>query len=450
MPGRMEPGGAVELAVRFAEEMGAGEAEAYAERMRGVSATVNAGAVRSVEAFSDEGIGVRVVVDGGTGFAYATGLDEKSIRIAVEEALRAARAAPRDPYAGLPFPRGRRPASIEGIYSARLATIEPGMVVERLVELVEEARGHGLETPYASIEVVAATVAVANSHGVGAQTSETWAGMDAGLTPGRGVPPISVYESSKTMLPEAEPLVEKAEAIASACRSVVRLDQPRRMPVVLAPPALAPMLHETLLAAVNASMIARGRSPYRGKLGELVVSEKLTIIDDPHMPGGDASTPFDAEGVPTARKPLIEKGVLRSVVSDEYWGRRIGMGSTGNAVRGGYSSQPYPSTFNVVVEPGDAGSEELLEGSEVLYVYEVRGAHTIRTETGEYSLLAAPAILYRGGEPVGVVKGAMIAGVMYADLASRVEMVGRRVEHPAPACYMPALRLGGVMVASQE
>ncbi len=439
---------AVEAAVRLAEDRGVSEAEAYAERLKGYSATLNAGRLRSVEAFMDTGIGVRVIIDGRMGFAYATGLSGERVARAVEEAVKAAKAAPRDPYAGLPREQGR-PVAVEQLYSRSLEDIDPGLLVEGLSALVSGAAEKGLQVPYGYAGVSSSETAVANTHGLMGYVRETAASLLAGLTTGYKAPPVTVYSSSRRGLPSPEPLIEEAARVTGLYGSPVRLEEPRRMPVVLSPAALASLLDATLLAAVDASMIARGRSPYSGKPGELVACEELTIIDDPHIPGGDASTPFDAEGVATRRKHLVYRGVLQSIVSDYYWGSRLGTGSTGNAARAGYASQPHPSPFNIVVEPGGSDLDEMLEAPELLYVYDVRGAHTVVTETGEYSLLAAPAVLYRGGEPVGLLKGAMIAGSFYNDLR-RVTAVEKRLHHLVPRFYLPHLRIEGVMVASQE
>ncbi len=115
-------------------------------------------------------------------------------------------------------------------------------------------------------------------------------------------------------------------------------------------------------------------------------------------------------------------------------------------MRPGYEGPPSPGFTNVVVEPGDAGLDELVEG-EVLVVYEVQGAHSSNPETGEYSVLANPAVLFRGGEPVGWAPGVMVAGNMYEDLARRLSLVSRFTEHPAPGFYLPWVRLEQVMVA---
>jgi len=143
---------------------------------------------------------------------------------------------------------------------------------------------------------------------------------------------------------------------------------------------------------------------------------------------------------------LIEKGVVKGFVYDSYWAGRAGEKSTGNAVRSGYASQPTPGFTNIVVEPSDMLPDELMEGR-LLVVYQIQGAHTANRETGEYSVLANPAILFENGEPKGWVRGAMLSGNFYEELAKSLAGLSKNVEHALPGFYLPWARLEGVTVA---
>jgi PmbA protein len=77
----------------------------------------------------------------------------------------------------------------------------------------------------------------------------------------------------------------------------------------------------------------------------------------------------------------------------------------------------------------------------------VQGAHTANSETGEYSVLANPAILYENGEAKGWVRGAMISGNFYEELKSSIIGLSKTVEHASHGMYLPWARIGGVMVA---
>ena len=88
-------------------------------------------------------------------------------------------------------------------------------------------------------------------------------------------------------------------------------------------------------------------------MGQKVASELVTIIDDGKMEGGILSAPFDGEGVPTSKKLLLEKGVLKQFLHNTYTAAKANTQSTGNGTRGTYRSTPGVGTTNFYLAPGD-------------------------------------------------------------------------------------------------
>src|SRR6202034_4953894 len=101
---------------------------------------------------------------------------------------------------------------------------------------------------------------------------------------------------------------------------------------------------------------------------EEVAAASVTVVDDGTMPGGFGTSPFDAEGLPSRRTVIVEKGVLRSYILNTYAGRKLGMKSTGNAGRG-LAGNPYLDAGNLFLEAGSEAPEAILRGVEQgLYV----------------------------------------------------------------------------------
>ena len=110
----------------------------------------------------------------------------------------------------------------------------------------------------------------------------------------------------------------------------------------------------------------------------------INIIDDPHRNRGLRSKPFDAEGLPNAKKYLAEDGVLKTWVMDLASSRQLGLSSTGNAARG-TASPPSPGVTNLYMEAGDKSPAELMSDiSSGFYVTELIGMG-INMVTGDYS-----------------------------------------------------------------
>ena len=149
-----------------------------------------------------------------------------------------------------------------------------------------------------------------------------------------------------------------------------------------------------------ADAVQRGRSPFAGRLGDSVASAALTVTDDATDPAGLNSSPFDAEGAPRGRTPLIEAGKLAAYLHDSYTARRQGDGTrtTANASRAGYRSPPSVSTSNLVVAPGAQSFDELLaEAEDGVYVTDVAGLHSgVNPVSGTFSVGATGRLISGG------------------------------------------------------
>lgn len=139
-----------------------------------------------------------------------------------------------------------------------------------------------------------------------------------------------------------------------------------------------------LVSAFNGAMIARGSSWLRDRLGEQVLPEGLSLIEDPHRRRVPGSRPFDAEGLRTMRRTLVENGVLTGWTLDLATARKLGMESTANAARGP-SAPPSPSVSNLALTQGDQSREDLMRqmGTGLLITSMI--GSTINPNTGDYS-----------------------------------------------------------------
>lgn len=452
MSSRVSPAELGVVAARWAIREGATEAEVYVSVVRGYSIDIKTNKIETLEVIDDAGVGIRVAVGKRTGFAYTTGLEFRDVKEAVARAVKQAKVAPEDKWwHGFPEPSRSYPEP-GNIFNAVLARIGPETVLEHAHEMLDTASAvSDLVLARGSISVYRVERAVINTNGVYRIDVGTAAVVTAGVTirrEGLITPMIYEFNASRVAIPETSRVVEKAAETAKLCTTVYRDLPTGRYTVVLAPKVLAELMGATVLYSLRGDIYVQGRSYYRDKLGEQALSEKITIVDDGVLKGGDRTWRFDGEGVATARKVLVEKGVVREFIFDSYWAGRAGRESTGNASRDGYASRPIPGYTNIVVEPGDAAPEELLEGK-VLVIHQIQGAHTADSDTGEYSVLANPAIYYENGEPRGWVPGAVLAGNFYREVASSIEMLGKTLERAYPGVYMPWARLSGVTVATK-
>src|SRR5439155_513110 len=164
---------------------------------------------------------------------------------------------------------------------------------------------------------------------------------------------------------------------------------------------LTPEQKVELARQCEAAALASDPSLYRrssfllDRLGAKIASPVVTIVDDPLIPGGLGSRPFDGEGLPTGRATLVGAGVLESYLLDTYSARKLGLTSTHHASRDG--SGVSVSTSNLMLLPGRDTPEALIRSvKQGLYVTELIG-FGVNSVTGDYSRGAA-GLWIEGGE----------------------------------------------------
>ena len=222
---------------------------------------------------------------------------------------------------------------------------------------------------------------------------------------------------------------------------------PGRSRVLFLPDAVYALVWR-LTAGTNAKSVYEKVSPLAGRVGEQMLSDKLTLLDESlndSLPGARA---FDDEGTPCRSLKLFERGVLKGFYNDRFYAHKTKTEPTGHGYRGDVTERPGPSLEHLTIAPGEHSIEDLLKlmGRGVV-VAGVMGAHSGNILNGEYSVGLAPALWVEDGAIVGVVKDSMVAGNVYEDLKN-VLAVGDTV-YDAPMGRFPALLLDNVSFSAR-
>lgn len=169
-------------------------------------------------------------------------------------------------------------------------------------------------------------------------------------------------------------------------------------PVVLRNDAAATLLSafENVFSAAAAQ---KGLSLLKGREGEMIAAECVTLWDDPHMKGGLASQSFDAEGVPTRKKAVVENGRFNTLLHNLKTANKQGVQTTGNACKGGYAAPISVAPSNFYFQPGDISRDELLAlAGDGVMITSMAGLHAgVDTISGDFSL-SAKGFLIEGGK----------------------------------------------------
>jgi PmbA protein len=395
----------IELARRAVEATvaaGASDAEAYLSEDVEREVRAHGGEVESLTAATKRGIGVRAWVGSRVGYAYGTDLSEGGIATLAARAAEVAGLADEDKFAGPPR-SGADPVTDLELSDPSIGQWPTADIAELALDVERAALGAdprivGVEQAvYADS---AERVAIATSTGIAGEyeSSSCYAYLQA-LAEGEGSRETGLGFGLARGPASLDPAAIGREGAARAT-AMIGASKPgsRSCPVVLDPTVAASFV-AIVGGGLGASAVQRGRSPFAGLVGNEVAGTALVLYDDGLDPDGSASSPFDGEGVPRRRTPLIEDGVLHTFLYDTYTARRGGVVSTGNASRGGYRSQPSVGLSNLVVASGGLGLAELLrEADEGVFVTDVAGLHSgVNPVSGVFSVGASGRAI-RGGE----------------------------------------------------
>lgn len=407
-----------EKAVKFALKNGAVEAEAFVYQCLTTNVSIERGQIAKSSRIIDRGIGIRTIINKAIGFSYTNMLQSQAtIEETVHRALNSAKASkPDENWHSLPE---RKPTiSVENTYDRKIVELHSEDLVKVATLMLEAAEQTdkrvfpiegGTGASYLSTAIVNSNAIASADEGTIVECSLATIGQQ-----GSEVTPVCFeFNAERNYSIDPEWVGKEAARLAASALKAKKIDT-KSMNVIFSQVALQDLLYFTLINAVKADYVQRNQSAFKGKIGEKVASEIVTIFDDGSFKGGLRTWKFDGEGVPQQKTPIIEKGILRNFLYDNYTAKKEGKQSTGNATRAGYLSTPSIEATNFYFMPGRKSPEELIgEVDNGLLVYHLQGAHSSNLASGEFSVVATPAWKIENGKIAYATKGVMLAGSIF-------------------------------------
>jgi PmbA protein len=407
---------------------------------------VRLGALEDVARSEGEDIGLRVFVGQRSATISSSNMNPDILAGLVTRAIDMAREAPEDKYAGL-APEDRLlkgpAADVDG---DDRQDPDPAVLRAAALECEDAARAivGVTNSEGAGASAGRSIFALATSHGFAGVTSSSGYGLSASVLAGEGDAKERDYDWRSA---RHYGDLDKASAIGQRAgeRAVKRLNpgtvKSGKMPVIF-DPRVGSSLVGHLLGGIGGSAIARKTSFLLESLGAQLFDSSISIIDDPHRPRGLGSRAFDGEGLPTARRAIIDNGVLTGWLMESASARQLGLEPTGHASRG-VGGAPGVSSSNLHLEGGLVSVAELIADiKHGVYVHELAG-QGVNTVTGDYSRGAA-GFLIIDGEMAGPVSEFTIAGNlkdMFAAMVAANDLEFIRSNN------VPTLRIDGMMIA---
>ena len=404
----------LERVLTTALEGGGAMAEVFAEDAVTTSAMLDDRRVEELSSGRSRGAGIRVVEGETTGFAHTADLSEAGLLAAA----RAAAAVARD---GGPGVRTVALGPLDDHGRAGLTppeSVEKARKLELLTRADEAARAAGGAIAQVMVGVGDGRrrVLVANSEGLFAQDHQIRtrfnvtcvANGDTGMQTGYE----SLARTEGFEIFERHPVEEIARTAAE--RALVKLAaRPApsgEVPIVLAGGSGGILFHEACGHGLEADHIVKDASVYTGRVGELVASPLVTLVDDGTVLGEWGNFAVDDEGCAPARNVLIENGVLTDYMWDWLRARKEGRKSSGNGRRQSYQHLPMVRMTNTYLLAGTEDPGEIVaQTPHGVYVKKLGGGQ-VNTATGDFVFGTSEAYLIENGRITEPLRDANLIG----------------------------------------
>jgi len=436
-------------------------AEVFAEDKRSSSARLDDGRVEELTSGLDRGAGIRVVRGETTGFAHTSDLSENGLRTAAEAAAAAARGG----GGGVKEVAVTR-QSVDRPHDVRILPedVPKAAKVELLQRAEQAARAEG-----DSIRQVSALTAdsrrrilIANSDGVLVEDDQVRTRFmvqcvavgDTGMQTG--------YEGpGRTIGFELYDEIDVEDVARTAARRSLDMLKARpapsgKLPVVLKKGAGGVLFHEACGHGLEADLVGKDASVFRGRVGEQVASPLVTLVDDGTYAREWGTYAVDDEGNPARRNTLIENGVLTDYMWDFLRARKEGRVSSGNGRRQSYQHLPMVRMTNTYVLEGEEDPEEIIRQTpHGVYCVQLGGGQ-VNTATGDFVFGITEAYMIENGEITDPIRSANLIG-NGPETLQLIDAVGNDFDTWAGTCGkdgqgvpvssgQPTLRVGAITI----
>ncbi len=405
-------------------------ADLYFEYRRNEGVSLEEGLVKNCSQSTANGVGVRVLAETKTGYAYTVDITIANLEIAARTARYIAQNRP----AQAPAPVGRPLTETHDLYPVKTPVND--IALEQKIALLYEidkftrALDPRIKNVFASIGAEYKVMLVATSDGLVVGDIQPLTRLNItciveengnrqiGSFGGGGRVEFGFFVDHKDYQRYAR------EAVRQAVLNLSAVEAPAgTMDVVLGPGWPGILLHEAIGHGLEGDFNRKKTSAFCDRIGEKVASELCTVVDDGTIPSRRGSINVDDEGTPTRRTVLIEEGILKGYLQDKLNARLMKLPLTGNGRRESYAHIPMPRMTNTFMLAGDSAPEDIVRSVKKGLFAVSFGGGQVDITSGKFVFSANEAYLIEDGKVTKPVKGATLIG-NGPDVLTRVSLVG--------------------------
>lgn len=432
-----------EKLVTFGQKNGADEIEISVYEGNEFSVDIRLGNIDHLVEAGSYGLSLRVIKDQKTAFAASSDLTEKTLHRLVKNAIKRAELANQDEFAGLPeLQEIDSDESSMKLYDPDISSLESRKKIDLALETERIAlqndkitNSHG-----SSFETRVIRTILVNSKGFSRGYRETFFSLSLGLQGGATDEKVEGYWGSTARFFDE---LESPEEIArnTVARTLRQLN-PKKIKTQIIPVIFEPRMTSWLLgflfSCISGTSVYQKTSFLEDKLGKKIGKDNISVVDDGLMPGKLGTHPFDAEGIPTQKTRVIDKGVLKNFLCNTYAARKLNLKTTGNAE--GNSVGPN----NFYLEPGRKTSNEIIASLNKGLILTRTIGHGLNPVTGDISR-GAFGLWVENGEIVHPVSEITISGNL-GIILNTIEEIGSDLEFQS-AVTGPTIKISEMTIA---
>lgn len=434
-----------------AKEAGFDECEVYYSDGESLSISVYEEEVEKYNLDKSFGLSFRGKINNKMGYSYTEILDDDAIEMLIKSAKDSALVIETDDIEFIY--EGDKSYSEVKTYSEELENIDAGKLIKLALDMEKEAKNYSDKV----VNISGCKISYSKSnHGIyntkGLELSSKSNLLLAYVAPvvlGNDEKYDGMGYTTSNSVEEIDPSQIAKEGVEDALSKIGGKSIPSgKYKTVIYNEAMVSLL-DTFSDVFSGDTAQKGLSLLKDKEGDKIAASIVTIVDDPLLDDGLASSHFDDEGVATFRKEVVSKGTLTTLLHNLKTANKAGVKTTGNGFKASYSSPVNVSPTNFYIEKGDKSLDEIINMiGEGLMVTDFAGLHSgASAVTGDFSL-AAKGFYIENGKKSYPVEQITVAGNFF-DLLKNIECIGNDLKFPLNSVGSPSVLATGLSVAGK-
>ena len=389
---------ALDKALNHSKNIGIDECEIVVVKKKIITVRITDSEIAEIKQNFDQNYGLRLIHDKKIASIQTTNQEE--IEKTIDSAFKTlSKLKPRNFWKELPHKIHHK--QLDGTFDEKLEKISGANVIDIAQNMINSANNKMINTITGSLNIVSENFELANSNGLYLNEKATYISGIINAESESGVLPVSGigHTSGRTLSNfSAEQVGNDAKIMCIESINPQKIDS-EKYSIIFEPYSVGELLAFVVAANFNFKTFSEKKSCFSNNFEEKIATEKLSLVDDPHIPEGIGTKSIDDEGVETQKRSLIDKGIFKNTFSNLFDSYKEGKQSSGNASRAGSpmgrSSEPIPisAPHNLKIIPGDISQEDMIKDTKHgLLVGRLWYTYAVNPIKGDFSCTARSGI----------------------------------------------------------